>query len=271
MQWLQVEQNWVLTPPKPKGVIHFLGGAFFAAAPQIAYRRLLEKLASHGYVIVATPFANNTFDHGEIAKAAYKSFQKARSKLFLDYFPVYGLGHSMGCKVHLLMDCYYNCDRAGNMFIAYNNYSASQSVPFFRELSGTIPEMAEMEFYPSPAATRELVDRQYKIRHNLLVRFFDDSIDEITDLAGQLKRKFPDTVKVLALPGTHLTSMGMDLNWQTGNSFTPLDAIGQWLKQGMHKNNHTLEQVLIRWLSVNNPDRQKVNQNSAASSLPNDQ
>jgi hypothetical protein len=70
---------------------------------------------------------------------------------------------------------------------------------FFQELSGTIPEMAEMEFYPSPAATRELVDRQYQIRHNLLVRFFDDSIDEITDLAGQLKRKFPDTVKVLAL------------------------------------------------------------------------
>jgi hypothetical protein len=50
--------------------------------------------------------------------------------------------------------------------------------------------------------------------------------------------------------------MGMDLNWQTGNSFTPLDAIGQWLKQGMHKNNHTLEQVLLRWLATNNPDRQ---------------
>ncbi|AFY68867.1 protein of unknown function DUF1350 [Thalassoporum mexicanum PCC 7367] len=265
MEWLQVEQNWVLTPPKPKGVIHFLGGAFFAAAPHIAYRRLLEKLASYGYVIVATPFANNTFDHGQIAAETYKTFQKARSKLFLDYFPVYGLGHSMGCKVHLLLNCYYNCDRTGNMFIAYNNYSAKRSVPFFKELAVTIPEMAEMEFYPSPEATRDLVDRQYKTRHNLLVRFFDDSIDEITDLSTQLKLKFPETVKVQALPGTHLTSMGIDFNWQAGNSFTPFDAIGQWLKQGVHKNNHTLEQVLLRWLATNNPDRKSIDRSSVAS------
>jgi hypothetical protein len=87
MQWLQVEQNWVLTPPKPKGVIHFLGGAFFAAAPQIAYRRLLEKLASHGYVIVATPFANNTFDHGQIAKQLISRFRKPGANCFSTISP----------------------------------------------------------------------------------------------------------------------------------------------------------------------------------------
>ncbi|MFN5964146.1 MAG: DUF1350 family protein, partial [Pseudanabaena sp.] len=68
MQWKQVEENWVLTPAKPKGVIHFLGGAFFAAAPHVAYGRVLEQMAKNDYAIVATPFLNNTFDHRQIAR-----------------------------------------------------------------------------------------------------------------------------------------------------------------------------------------------------------
>ena len=41
----QVEGNWVLYPPEgraPEAVVHFLGGAFVGAAPQLAYRTLLE-------------------------------------------------------------------------------------------------------------------------------------------------------------------------------------------------------------------------------------
>jgi hypothetical protein len=250
MEWKQVEQNWVLTPPQPKGVVHFLGGAFFAAAPQISYGRLLEKLASHSYVIVATPFIN-TFDHRQIAVDVHRSFQQARSKLFLDYFPIFGIGHSMGCKLHLLINSLFQSDRNGNIFIAYNNYSANQSIPFFKELASTIPEMSAMEFEPSPQATLEIVERDYDIPHNLLIRFFNDDIDEIPALSKLLTRKFPNSVKTQALPGTHLTSMGVDFNWQTGSSFTPIDAIAQWFKQGIHRDNHTLEQVLLRWLSQN--------------------
>ncbi|MEE3715677.1 DUF1350 family protein [Tumidithrix elongata RA019] len=249
MEWRQIEQSWVIAPPAPKAVIHFLGGAFFAAAPHVSYGRVLEKLANTGYVIVATPFTNSTFDHRQIAMDAHRSFRKVKSKLFLDYFPVFGVGHSMGCKIHLLIDSLLNPERAGNIFISYNNYSANQSIPFFKQLTGTIPEISGMEFEPSPEATKQLVDRNYKTERNLLVRFFDDDIDEILSLAQQLEQKFPTTVKVQTLPGNHLTSMGVNVNWQTGSSFTPLDAIGQWLKQEVHKDNHTLEQVMIRWLS----------------------
>lgn len=41
----QVEGNWVLYPPDnraPEAVVHFVGGAFVGAAPQLAYRTLLE-------------------------------------------------------------------------------------------------------------------------------------------------------------------------------------------------------------------------------------
>lgn len=248
MEWKQVEDNWVLTPAKPKGVIHFLGGAFFAAAPHVAYSRVLEQLGQNNYAIVATPFLNNTFDHRQIARDVHTSFRKVRSKLFLDYFPVFGLGHSMGCKIHLLVNSLYRPSRAGNIYIAYNNYSADRSIPFFKELSNTIPEMSAMEFTPSPKETEELVRANYETSKNLLIKFIDDDIDEISTLAQILKQKFPNTVSLNTLKGTHLTSMGIDLKWQAGNSFSPVDAIAQWVKQEIHKNNQTLEQVLLAWL-----------------------
>lgn len=252
MEWQQVENNFVLTPSQPKGVIHFLGGAFFAAAPHISYSRVLETLAQAGYVVVATPFTNSTFDHRQIAIDVYKSFKRTRSKLFLDYFPIFGMGHSMGCKIHLLINCLYPYEhlgkRSGNIFIAYNNYGTKQSIPLFKEFSGTIPEMAIMEFTPSPLETMELINQKYEVENNLLVKFIGDDIDEIAVLASQLKRKFNEKVSVQTLPGTHMTSMGKDLKWEAGQSFTPVDAVFQWIKQGMHKDNSTLEQTLLTWL-----------------------
>lgn len=46
--WQQVEGAWVLYPRhgQPKAVVHFVGGAFVGAAPQLTYRLLLELLAT---------------------------------------------------------------------------------------------------------------------------------------------------------------------------------------------------------------------------------
>ncbi|MDY7022609.1 MAG: DUF1350 family protein, partial [Cyanobacteriota bacterium] len=63
MEWIEVSKNWVLIPPRPKAIVHFLGGAFVAAAPQVTYRWLLEAIAQQGYVVIATPFIN-TLNHG---------------------------------------------------------------------------------------------------------------------------------------------------------------------------------------------------------------
>lgn len=248
MQWQQVEDSFVLTPPHPKGVIHFLGGAFFAAAPQISYTRILETFAQAGYVIVATPFLNSTFDHRQIAAEVHKSLKRVRSKLFLDYFPLYGMGHSMGCKIHLLINSLFPSERSGNIFIAYNNYGAKESIPLFKEFATTIPEMAILEFSPSPLETMELINSNYEIPHNLLIKFEDDNIDEISTLGTQLQRKFGNQVTIKTLPGIHLTSMGIDLKWQAGKSFTPVDAVLQWVKQGLNKDNSTLEQAILTWL-----------------------
>ncbi|MCS6958751.1 MAG: DUF1350 family protein [Pseudanabaenaceae cyanobacterium SKYGB_i_bin29] len=249
MNWAAIGNNWVLVPRRVKGVVHFLGGAFLAAAPPISYNRLLVKLAQSGYLVVATPFLNNSFDHYQIARDVYTEFAAAQAQLGFDALPIFGIGHSMGCKIHLIINCQFQPDRSGNIFIAYNNYSAKQSIPFFRELGQSLPELAEAEFSPSPAALNSLVAERYAVKHNLLVKFWDDDIDEIPVLADILRYKFADTVKVETLPGNHLTSMGVEVNWKVGKNFSPLDAIAQWLKQETYRHSEMLEKVLLNWLS----------------------
>ncbi|PLS68485.1 MAG: hypothetical protein CV045_07640 [Cyanobacteria bacterium M5B4] len=256
MKWQSIESNWVLTPPRPKGVVHFLGGAFLAAAPQVSYSRLLENLAQAGYVIVATPFLNSSFDHRQIAADVYEQFAAVREKLFLDYFPTFGMGHSMGCKIHLILSCLYQPQRLGNIFLAYNNYSAKRSIPFFRELTESLPDFAQSEFSPSPDELNAMIADRYKIEQNLLVKFFDDDIDEIPALANLLSYKFGSKVKVQSLPGNHLTSLGVEVNWQPSKSFSPIDALGQWLKQETNRDNDILQQCLLNWMTKVRPLRQ---------------
>ncbi|HEY9599727.1 MAG TPA: DUF1350 family protein, partial [Cyanophyceae cyanobacterium] len=67
MDWQEVSSSWVLIPPRPTGIVHFLGGAFVATAPHVTYRSLLEQVARQGYAVIATPFVN-TLDHIAIAR-----------------------------------------------------------------------------------------------------------------------------------------------------------------------------------------------------------
>jgi hypothetical protein len=50
---------WVAHPraARVNGVIHFLGGAFAGAAPQLLYNGFIELLADAGYTTIATPYA----------------------------------------------------------------------------------------------------------------------------------------------------------------------------------------------------------------------
>ena len=113
MDWQEISGSWVLIPPRPIGIVHFLGGAFIAAAPQITYRWLLEQLGRQGYAVIATPFVN-TLDHVAIARDVLNRFEttlnrlQATSVLRKRYLPIYGVGHSMGCKLHLLIGSLYS-------------------------------------------------------------------------------------------------------------------------------------------------------------------
>jgi Protein of unknown function (DUF1350) len=251
MNWQEISGNWVWIPRQPLGIIHFLGGAFVATAPNVTYRWLLENLGSAGYAIVATPFVN-TLDHRSIARSVLNRFDtlldrlRARHLLPRGYLPIYGIGHSMGCKLHLLIGSLYEVERSGNILISFNNYPVRRAIPFIEPLQ--IDTTFNIEFTPSPEETNEIIYQDYAVRRNLLIRFQDDSIDQTLSLNPLLKKRFNDLIAMRILPGNHLTPLSQDIDWQTGEIFTPFDAIGQWLKQGLSRDNSRLKEEILTWL-----------------------
>ena len=252
MDWQEISGNWVLIPPQPIGIVHFLGGAFVATAPQVTYRWLLQQLGKEGYAIIATPFVN-TFDHVAIARNVLNRFESILERLYTRdalgsrYLPIYGVGHSLGSKIHLLIGSLFCVERAGNILISFNNYPVRQAIPLIEQLE--IDTTFNLEFTPSPQETNQLITKNYEIRRNLLVKFENDNIDQTAALNPVLLERFPKMVSSLTLPGNHLTPLGQDFNWQTGEVFTPLDAIGQWIKQGFSRDLKQLRQEILRWLN----------------------
>ena len=55
-----------------KATLHFLGGAFAGASPQLIYPLLLQMLAQAGYTVVSTPYAV-TFKHLDCARAVHQA------------------------------------------------------------------------------------------------------------------------------------------------------------------------------------------------------
>lgn len=269
MDWQELYGNWVLLPDRPIAVIHFLGGAFVATAPQVTYRRLLERLALEGYAVIATPFVN-TFDHAAIAQTVYRNFNRALETLWETafrqrYLPVYGIGHSMGCKLHLLIGSLFPVERAGNVFISFNNYAARDAVPLVEQVSSAfsqvsalfssrsvfadLPTSWNVEFTPSPQETNRLIAQSYQIPRNLLIKFTNDTIDQTLALSRVLQTRFPDMISAQTLAGNHLTPLGPDVKWQAGTVFTPIDAIAQWMRQEVYRELHDLERAILRWLN----------------------
>ncbi|MEB3230607.1 MAG: DUF1350 family protein [Leptolyngbyaceae bacterium] len=336
MEWQEIAGNWILIPRQPIAIVHFLGGAFVAAAPQLTYRWLLEQLAKQRYAIVATPFDSafdrNAFDHSAIARSSLLRFESAldylhQRRLVAPDLPIYGLGHSLGCKLHLLNNSLFEAERAGNILLAFNNYPAKRAIPFYEQvaqassllddtvsrtrrwweerspqaqsptpasgasnapaaspatkaspfpLPGFFNQIAEKvtqavppdlsdqiskqvsqvvpdfnaEFSPSPEETLRLVTERYGICRNLLVQFETDDIDQTDELHQTLVAKFPADLALKQLPGNHLTPIGQDIGWSPGREFSPVDAVGQFVKQGTYQSLNQLRRTLLEWLTT---------------------
>lgn len=250
LNWQVVDDNWVLLPPQPVAVVHFLGGALVATAPQVTYCRLLESLGSWGCAVIATPFIN-TLNHTAIADRTLRSFERTLRSLqttapVYRHLPVYGMGHSLGGKLHLLIGSLFPGERLGNILISTNNFSARSAVPLGGQFSGAV------EFTPSPERTLSLVAEAYRVQSNLLIKFTNDDLDQTLPIAEVLRRRFGTPPRLRILNGSHLTPLGRDVNWQMGSTFTPFDAIGQWMRQEVYRELQQLERTILAWLDVVN-------------------
>ena len=235
-RWRQLGELWLLEPSGAcNGTLQFIGGSYLAATPQRSYRRLLESLARRHWRILAWSYVPG-FDHQAQANAAWRQFRLQRQSTA---GPLLRLGHSLGCKLHLLApDGGRACD--GLVALSFNNFSAERSVPLLAELGQQF--QFRSEFSPSPEQTLELVGRSYGQPRNLLVRFNRDELDQSPRLLGALRQRPHDRSQLLELPGDHLTPASAGLrrqllgNWADDPSRQRAvdqlaEAIGHWSLQ----------------------------------------
>ena len=108
------------------------------AAPHVAYRYMLERLAKQGYLIVATPF-DLSFDHLQTCDIIIARFERIAPTLARTYgaLPVVGIGHSLGSLLHLLITSLFpDTPRAANALLGFNNKAVREAVPFLEEVRG---------------------------------------------------------------------------------------------------------------------------------------
>jgi hypothetical protein len=195
--WQQRGSLWQLEPPAAtaeQGSIAFIGGSYLAATPQLSDRRMLEGLAQRGWRIQAWSYVPG-FDHQSQANEAWRAFRAAGAGPLL-------VGHSLGCKLHLLAPDGGRGGR-GLVAISFNNFSAERSVPLLAELGQQLNFRSE--FSPSPEETLRQVAGSYRQSRNLLVRFNRDGIDQSQRLLGVLQQRPGDQSNLLELAGDHLT------------------------------------------------------------------
>ncbi|KAL1530325.1 hypothetical protein AB1Y20_001234 [Prymnesium parvum] len=126
----------------PRAIVHFLGGAFVGAAPQLCYSELLERLASEGYVVVATPYELK-FDYLRLCEEVLRRTEPSHQQLCEEFgdLPLVGVGHSCGALLHVIATSIFrttggfaDIPRKANVLISFNNKRASDAVPFFSAL-----------------------------------------------------------------------------------------------------------------------------------------
>ena len=209
--WRSKGRIWCLWPARPKGLIEVIGGSYLSASPYVSYRRLLEGLYQQNLAIHAWSYLPG-FDHQSQANEAWKNLRNCRKNLEarVGELPLsIRLGHSLGCKLHLLAP---DGGRNSNSLVAlsFNNFTAKKSIPLFSTLKPKF--RISREFNPSPDQTIELIIQRYIQPKNLLIKFEDDNLDETSKLLYYLKqRKGKDNSKNMNLVGDHLTPVSFGL------------------------------------------------------------
>jgi hypothetical protein len=117
LRFKPVCHSWVALHPKPKGVVQFVGGAFFGTfAPMLFYRHLLQYLYDQAYSVIILPF-NFSFNHYKesffLLREQYALIpelvtmavaQGDNPEVYLKADNYIWLGHSIGCKYVALLE-----------------------------------------------------------------------------------------------------------------------------------------------------------------------
>ena len=203
-RWRHVGRIWCLWPPRPRGLLEMIGGSYLSSNSQISYRRFLESLHAYNLAIHTWDYLPS-FDHQTQANTAWRSFRSSRLKLESrvgDLPKSIRIGHSLGCKLHLLAP---DGGRSSSSLIAisFNNFTANKSVPMLKKIGPKLGFFSE--FSPSPGETMKLIHSHYLQPKNLVIRFREDRLDQSESLIHCLRQRSQDDSENLYLNGNHLT------------------------------------------------------------------
>ncbi|OVA17316.1 Protein of unknown function DUF1350 [Macleaya cordata] len=194
--WSEIEGAWVLRPrnSQPTSVVHFVGGIFVGAAPQLTYRLFLERLSEKGILVIATPYGSG-FDHFFIADEVQFKFDRCLRLLqdTVNDLPTFGVGHSLGSVIHLLIGSRYAVQRSGNVLMSFNNKEASSAIPLFSPVIVPMaqsfgPILSQLTSSPTVRLGAEMAMKQ-------LENLSPPMLKQVLPLVEQLPPLYMDLVK----------------------------------------------------------------------------
>ena len=218
-------------PSRPIGLVEIIGGSYISIKSEVTYKRLISRFLKRNFAVHSWNYVPN-FDHQIQANYAWKQFRLSRKILEKRVGLIskaIRLGHSLGCKLHLLApDGGRNCN--GFVAISFNNFKADKSIPMLRKLSQRLN--FQTEFSPSPIETLNLIREHYNQINNLLISFKNDNLDQNNLLLKSLKERESDKSEIIKLDGNHLTPVSLGLrekliapNFQNSLKYKKIDVI----------------------------------------------
>lgn len=181
-KFIPLSSSWVAIHPKPKGVIQFIGGAFFGSFPTVFYRHFLSQLFADGYTIIALPF-RFSFQHWSIAIALLKeqsilqqAIADAARKLgyddsiYADASKYSWVGHSLGCKYIALLEFLSDSDWREKLRQCADSREVEQVERAFESIN---PDKSSILNQPSLLIAPDISDTESAIPIPALARLLD--------------------------------------------------------------------------------------------------
>ena len=219
-------------PSNPKKIIEFIGGSYLATKPDFTYKRFIENLLKKNFAVHAYQYIPQ-FDHQEISFKAWKDFKSCRKILYKrlsNKINTIRIGHSLGCKLHLISpDGGRNCEKF--ISISFNNFGANNSIPFLKDISKNLDFRSE--FSPSPNLTLKIIEKTYIKDKNLLIKFDSDKLDQTEILLSSLKSRDNDNSQGILLKGNHTLIASAGLRE---------DLLGKWADN--HLKRKSIEKII---------------------------
>lgn len=255
-----ISHSWIAIHPEPKGVIQFIGGAFFGTFPTVFYRYFLRCLFDEGYTIIALPF-RFSFRHWDIAVGLLREQAVLRNELatttgnafYQEQTNYCWLGHSLGCKYIALLECLSGdlgkqavaLDHAGLKGASILSQPSLLVAPDISDTESAIPVKAIARFLddaglgvqPTRGQTQDLIEGSRLFNLTAIISFVNDTIagSAVEPTTGdqpreesdvfwllQVLRRRPYPLLTIELPGKHLEPLGVRVgNWIV--DLNPLD------------------------------------------------